>query len=103
MSHPADPTRLDGAAARLVADGLVRADGDHRVATRRWHGAMARAAVRLMASGDEGADLRVPIASALVELYGPDLDDDELADMVEVLLPIEAIGVPAAAQSSSSA
>lgn len=94
--------RLDPAAARLIADGLVRTDGDRRVATRRWHGAMARAAMRLLASGDEGADLRVPIVTALLEIYGADLADEELADMVEVLLPIESIGAPAPAEASRS-
>ncbi len=56
---------------------------------------MARAAMRLIAAGDDGADLRVPIADALVELYGTEVSDEVLADMIEVLLPIESIHVPA--------
>jgi hypothetical protein len=73
---------------RLIADGLVRRDGDGVRATRRWQGAMARAALRLLDRADDRGDLRVPIASALVELYG-ELDDDAIAEAVRAMLPIE--------------
>jgi hypothetical protein len=78
------------ALTRLESDGLlVRHTYGHR-ATRRWQGAMARAAFKLLRAGDDGTDLRLPIATALLELYGESLSDLELATMVEVLLPIEA-------------
>ena len=50
---------------------------------------MARAALRLYHAGDPGHDLRVPIASALVEIYQTEVADEELAAMVEAMLPIE--------------
>jgi hypothetical protein len=75
--------------AQLESDHLlVRSGGAYRTA-RRWQGAMARAALCLYASGDEGNDLRVPIAFALVELYGPDTPTERLEQMVELMLPIE--------------
>jgi hypothetical protein len=49
---------------------------------------MARAARRL-SGGDRDEDLRVPIASALVEIYGDDLDDESLVDAIRAILPIE--------------
>jgi hypothetical protein len=81
-----------GAAAmdRLTADGLVRhVDGQHRT-TRRWQGAMARAALELQRAGARDDDLRVPVAYALVGIYGDDRPDEELASLVEAMLPIEA-------------
>jgi hypothetical protein len=75
---------------RLEADGLLRTVGGSRRTTARWQAAMSRAALRLFANGDPGLDLRVPIASAVIELYGQRLSDAELADLVEALLPIEA-------------
>lgn len=50
---------------------------------------MARAALCLYAAGDQGDDLRVPIAYALVELYGVGTPTERLARMVELMLPIE--------------
>jgi hypothetical protein len=50
---------------------------------------MARAALRLYEAGDPGHDLRVPIAAALLELYGSGVADEELASLVEAMLPIE--------------
>jgi hypothetical protein len=78
--------------ARLESDDLIRrerAEGEYRT-TRRWQAAMARAAFRLYASGDDGSDLRLPIAFALVEIYGSDVPDADLALYVEHMLPIEA-------------
>jgi hypothetical protein len=81
----ADPAVL----SRLEADGVVRRDGDGHRTTRRWQSAMARAAFRLYAAGDDGSDLRLPVAFALVEIYGTVLPDAELAALVEHMLPIE--------------
>jgi hypothetical protein len=80
-----------GTLAALEADGLVARDGSGFHPTRRWRGAMARAARRLAREQAPWRDLRLPIAVALVELRG-DLGDDELARRVEALLPIEAAG-----------
>ena len=83
--------RVDAASLeRMEADGLLRRDGEVLRTTRRWQAAMARAAVRLLHHGDAGDDLRVPIASALIELYGDDVNDDDVTRMVEAVLPIEA-------------
>lgn len=84
------PTRSD-VLGRLAADDLLRREGDTYRTTRRWQAAMARAAVRLYEEGRRGdpSDLRVPIALALVEIYGADTPDDTLAEYVELMLPIE--------------
>lgn len=75
--------------ASLEADGLIRRDGDRFRTTRRWQSAMARAAFRLVGSGVDGDDLRVPVASALVEIYGVDEPEQRIAELVEAMLPIE--------------
>ncbi|MBI2395376.1 MAG: hypothetical protein HYV09_37750 [Deltaproteobacteria bacterium] len=79
--------------AQLEADGLLhRVDGRLRT-TRRWQGAMMRAALRLNGlneGSDEGADLRVPVAAALVEVYGVDTSDDTLVELIAILTPLEA-------------
>jgi hypothetical protein len=83
---------------RIEQDGLVAPiDGVLRT-TRKWQSAMARAALRLYEGGDPGEDVRVPIASALLELYDDrddPVDDEELAALVEAMLPLEllALGV----------
>jgi hypothetical protein len=74
--------------ARLEADGLVRPGPDGARTTTRWQAAMARAAVRLYRSDAPWQDLRLPIAVALLETC-QGLADDELAELVEAMLPIE--------------
>jgi len=54
---------------------------------------MARAAFRLYEMGDDAGDLRVPIAYALIDLYGLELPDVEIVRYVEHLLPIEQAGL----------
>ena len=84
-----DSTSVAPAIRRIEEDGLAaRVDGVLRT-TRKWQGAMARAALDLYEGGDPGEDLRVPIASALLELYGDRVEDEELAGLVEAMLPIE--------------
>lgn len=78
------------ALARLEADGLLRATDAGPRTTRRWQGAMMRAAARLLASGETSDDLRLPVSLALVELYGDRLSPMEVVEMVYVLVPIEA-------------
>ena len=81
---------IQRALRRLENDGLVeQADGALRT-TRKWQGAMARAALQLMEAGDSGDDLRVPIVRALIEIYGTDTTDDELTTLTAAMLPIEA-------------
>jgi hypothetical protein len=76
--------------ARLEQDGLVRRhDGVVRT-TRRWQGAMARAALRLVDAKEVREDIRIPMAMALLELYDG-VDDRELIKMIEVLLPLEVV------------
>lgn len=83
------PHDIDGALTRLSADGFIRREGARYRTTRRWQGAMARAAIRLVAIHDPGDDLRIPIAHALLETYGNELSDAELAALVSAILPIE--------------
>jgi hypothetical protein len=78
------------ALAILEGDGLVRREGDVHRTTKRWQGAMARAAFRLYGTGAVDDDLRYPLASALVELYGDARSEEDIVTFVEVLLPIEA-------------
>jgi hypothetical protein len=77
--------------ARLTADGLLRHEESAVRTTRRWQTAMARAVVRLARAGDDsdGDDIRIPIAAALLDLYGDRFDDDELAAAVAAMVPIE--------------
>lgn len=75
--------------ARLASDGLVHHDGIRWTTTRRWQGAMARAASALV-DDPRAFDLRLPVAHALVELYGADAPDDELAGLVEAMAAVEA-------------
>ena len=76
--------------ARLEQDGLVlRTDGVVKT-TRRWQGAMARAALRLVDAREVREDIRIPMAMALLELY-EGVDDRELIAMIEVLLPLEVV------------
>ena len=80
------PERL--ALEHLQEDGLVRLVGSRARTTPRWQAAMARAALALQRAGAPFGDLRLPIASALTELYG-ELTDEEIARYVAVMLPIE--------------
>jgi len=50
---------------------------------------MARAASHLFALGTDCTDLRVPIACALLQSYEGSLSDEQLADLIETMLPIE--------------
>ncbi len=74
--------------ARLEADGLVRTGLGEARTTARWQAAMARAARRLYRSDAPWQDLRLPIATALLDFYDG-MADDELAALVEAMLPIE--------------
>jgi hypothetical protein len=56
------------ALARLEQDGLVRRTDGVVQTTRRWQGAMARAALRLVRDKEVREDLRIPMAMALLEL-----------------------------------
>jgi len=74
---------------RLVHDGLVRVDDGEPHTTRRWQAAMARAALILRDAKAPEDDLRLPIAVALVNLYGDTVDEHEVIDLVGAMLPIE--------------
>ena len=79
----------DEALQQLERDGLLRREQASFRTTKRFQAAMARAAFRLFRTGDAGDDLRLPIAAALFELYGPDHPSNQIAELVDVLLPIE--------------
>ena len=82
---------MDSAVARLEQGGLVHREQGVVTTTRRWQGAMARAALRLVAEGEPREDLRIPVVMALVDVYGAEIDDEDLLAMVEVLLPLERV------------
>lgn len=74
---------------QLERDGLIeRRSGQWRT-TARWMGAMSRAALVLLAAQDARDDLRVPIAVALLNLYGDSESEARLTELVELMLPIE--------------
>ncbi|MBV8759994.1 MAG: hypothetical protein JO257_22070 [Deltaproteobacteria bacterium] len=75
--------------ARLVHDGVLRVEDGEPHTTRRWQAAMARAALILRDAKAPADDLRLPIALALVQLYGEQADEFLVADFVAELLPIE--------------
>jgi len=79
---------LAGAFDDLAHEGILTRDGERFRTTRRWQGAMARAAFELQAT-DEEFDLRRPIAMALVSLFGDRCDDRDLARYVAALVTIE--------------
>jgi hypothetical protein len=89
VTAESETTPESPALLKLVSDGLVVRDGEVFRTTRKWQGAMARAALHLYESGDPGQDLRVPIAHAMVELYPDEMEHEALADLIEAMLPIE--------------
>jgi hypothetical protein len=84
-----DELRRRAALVRLIADGLVVERAGTARTSRPFQGAMARAAFTLYQRGEPWRDLRLPIALALSERYGH-MSNDELAELVEAMLPIEA-------------
>jgi len=79
--------------ARLAADGLIERQQAAYRTSRRFQRAMARAAAELYEAGDPGDDLRVPIALALLAVYGDEVHDESLAELVETMLPIEQVSL----------
>ena len=67
---------------------MLRREAGRIRTTARWQAAMVRAAARLQGEAAQWSGLRLPIAAALVETF-PSLSDDELASMVEAMLPVE--------------
>lgn len=103
MTLTPDPLTDAGATplARLERDGFLVRRGGRLRTTRRWQGAMARAALRLGRAGDPGDDLRAPIAAALLDVYGADVPEAELVARTLAMLPIEAAELSPAAWESS--
>lgn len=85
-------------ATRLVRDEFLHRDEDGVLrTTQRWHGALARAALRLYQRGDELADIRTPITAALVEAYDDD-SDVAIAQGVETMYAVAVRELNAAAR-----
>jgi hypothetical protein len=78
---------MPDALERLLSEGLVRREGGQTRTTARWQAGMARAALLLQRTGAP-TDLRLPIAAALLERF-PEAADEDLAALVEAMLPIE--------------
>jgi len=76
------------AKARLIQAELVRSVAGRLRTTRRWQGAMARAAGQLYGQKVR-FDLRLPIAMALTEVFGAETPSEELVELIEAMLPIE--------------
>jgi hypothetical protein len=87
------PASNGEALARLEADGWIERQGATWRTSRRFQRAMARAAAALYDAGDPGDDLRVPIALALLDTYQSQLQDNDLAELVETMLPIELVSL----------
>lgn len=84
--------------ARLVRDEFLQRDEDGVLrTTQRWHGALARAALRLYQRGDELADIRTPITAALIEAYHDD-SDAAIAKAVETMYTVALRELNAAAR-----
>lgn len=86
-------TKNERARRRLERDDLLQQERGEWRMTRRLQGATARAAMCLAMTDPEPAearDLRRSLAVALVAIYGPDLPEDVLLEMIEVLLAIDA-------------
>lgn len=90
MREP-DPKAVE----QLRGLGLLHEEGGALRTSSRFHAAMARAALRLLAAEAPDHDLRLPIAEALVELEGDGVSDEQLTRWIEVLLPIERVGLGA--------
>jgi hypothetical protein len=74
--------------SQLERDGFLERDAEGELCTtRRWHGALARAALRLYEAGEELDDLRTPVAAALVESYAT-ATEDELVAAVHAMLSV---------------
>jgi hypothetical protein len=90
-SEVADESETERMLVQLEEDGILRRERGTRRTTRRWQSAMARAALRLLSVAEhEKSDLRAPIALAFLDFYGDEIDDEALASLVELVLPIEA-------------
>lgn len=87
---PLSSPRDERALRRLELDGLIQRDRAVYRTTRRWQGAMARAALHLYRLEEQSTDLRMPIVCALLDVYGPDQPAELIADLTEAMLPIEA-------------
>jgi len=84
----------EGGRERLIADGLLAVESGVRTyTTARAKAALARAALLLQRAGAPWRDLRLPLAAVLAERY-PELPDAELADLVEVMLPVVTAELP---------
>lgn len=81
----------------LQQAGLLAADSAQP--TRRWHGALARAAGDLVASGQTGSDLRLPITMALHGILADSVNEQQLAALVEYMLPLVEAGTDSADQA----
>jgi DNA-binding transcriptional regulator PaaX len=88
-----EETQVPAALARLEADGWIERRGEAWRTSRRFQRAMARAAAALYEAGDQGDDLRVPIAIALLEGYEGKIHDEMLAELVDTMLPIELVSL----------
>lgn len=77
-----------GPVKALLSYGYLHRDGARLRTTARWQAAMARAALRLQSSNAPFSGLRLPVAAALAESHG-ELSDEELAVLVEAMVPIE--------------
>ncbi len=74
---------------RLLDDGLLVMRDSNLRTTRRWQGAVARVVLQLLEDRAPGDDLRVPIAAALIQLYGDVLDNDSLVNATAIMLRVE--------------
>ncbi|MCE9687015.1 hypothetical protein LZP73_12510 [Shewanella sp. AS16] len=70
----------------LSARKLITVKGGRYQTTRRWHGAMMRAARYFAEQGETRQDMRLPITKALLECYGRQVSDTELCQAIGIML-----------------
>jgi hypothetical protein len=74
---------------RLHHAGLVERHGSAWRTTPTWERALMRAETRLLEYAEANDDPRLPIGYALVDVFGAQVPEAELAAMVEAVLPLE--------------
>ena len=84
------PDQHEEALLRLERAGLIVRVNQRYRTTNRWQGAMARAALELQ-NGSDVIDLRMPIAHALMSVFGVETAANDLVEWVAIMLPIEVV------------
>ncbi|HEV8360893.1 MAG TPA: hypothetical protein VGR28_10605 [Candidatus Thermoplasmatota archaeon] len=74
---------------RLAHAGLLQEKRGHWQTTPTWERALMRAEAKVIEFNETIGEPRVAITYALLDALGPDIAEEDLRDMVELLLPLE--------------